>query len=149
MTTKRLRPKWFKITEKLLYDYKTYDSAICNLEAELESIMPQVSCSFIKIGQETTRAPLGSQTEDWAIRRAESSRAKMLNALLQEKKRQREAVRRAREQLDENELKLVWLRYDKEKPHLEIWEALHMGKSNYFKFRSAVVLKIAKHIGLL
>ena len=56
---------------------------------------------------------------------------------------------RVREQLTDDENMFVWLRYDKEKPHEEIWEAMHMSRAQYFRFRKDVIGKIARYVGLV
>ena len=145
----RRKQNYYKQTERLLYDYKTYDSAIRNLEAELENIMPQISTSLLKLGEGSTATPFCSQTEDWAIKRVESPRARRTLKMLAEKKRFRKAIKETRGQLTDEENTFVWMRYDLEKPHQEIWEALHMGRSAYFEFKNKVIEKIARYLGLL
>ena len=141
---------YFRQVEKLLYDYKYLDQAIANLEAELEAIMPQTTTSLIKIGQGGARNPFDtSQTEHWGIKRAESPRAVRLQTLLREKRRHKKAIKGAREQLSDEENTFVWLRYDKEMPHEEIWEAMHMSRAQYFRFRKDVIGKIARYVGLV
>lgn len=147
--TRKPKPSYYKHTERLLYDYKTYDSAICNLEAELEEILPNVSTSVVKLGEGSTASPFYSQTEDWAVKRLEGPRAKRIRRLLSEKKRLRKAIKEARQQLTDEENTLVWMRYDLEKPHQEIWEAMHMSRANYFRFKDEVIGKIARYLGLL
>ena len=138
--------KYFRQVEKLLYDYKYLDQAIANLTAELEAIMPQTSTSVVKLGQGSAKTPFDtSQTERWGIKRAESR----LRIKLQEKRRHKKAIKGAREQLTDDENMFVWLRYDKEKPHEEIWEAMHMSRAQYFRFRKDVIGKIARYMGLL
>ncbi len=139
------KQKYFQTVEAMLYDYKYLDQAIANLEAELEAILPQTSTSVIKVGQGSTKTPFDtSQTERWGIKRAESR----LRARLLEKKRHRAAIKAAREQLTDEENTFVWLRYDKEKQHKEIWEAMHMEGRSYYRFRRRVIEKVAKCIGL-
>lgn len=149
MITSNKRLHYYRKIERLLYDYKTYDSAIRNLEAELESIMPQISTSLLKMGDGSTATPFCSQTEDWAIKRIESPRAKRLLKLLTEKKRLRKAIKETRKQLTDEENTFVWMRYDLERAHAEIWEALHMSRSTYFEFKNKVIGKIARYLGLL
>ena len=140
------KQKYFRQVERLLYDYKYLDQAIANLEAELEAIMPQTSTSVVKLGQGSTKTPFDtSQTERWGIKRAESK----LRARLLEKKRHKKAIKAAREQLSDEENTFVWLRYDHEKQHKEIWETLHMEERSYFRFRRKVIKKMAKALGLL
>ncbi len=143
------KPSYYRKTERLLYDYKTYGSAIRNLEAELEEILPKVSTSVVKLGEGTAASPFRSQTEDWAIKRIESPRAKRILRLLAEKKRWRQGIKEVRQQLTDEENTLVWMRYDLEKPHQEIWEALHMSRSTYFEFKNKLIKKIARYLGLL
>jgi hypothetical protein len=145
----RRKPKYYRKTERLLYDYKTLDLAIRMLEAELESIMPQTSTSIVKLGEGSAVAPFESQTEEWAIKRIESPRAKRILKLLAEKKRWHQAIKEIRQQLTDEENTLVWMRYDLEKPHQEIWEAMHMSRANYFRFKDEVIGKIARYLGLL
>ena len=142
------KPSYYRKTERLLYDYKTLDLAIRMLEAELESIMPQVSTSVVKLGEGSTASPFRSQTEDWAIKRIESPRAKRILKLLAEKKRWCQGIKEVREQLTDEENTLVWMRYDLEKPHQEIWEAMHMSRSTYFEFKNKLIKKISRYLGL-
>jgi len=148
VTAKR-RHNYYRQVERLLYDYKTYDTAIRNLEAELEEILPKVSTSVVKLGEGSTAVPFRSQTEDWAIKRIESPRAKRILRLLAEKKRLKKGIREVRKQLSDEENTLVWMRYDLEKPHREIWEALNMSRASYFRFKNEVINKVARHLGLL
>ena len=147
--SRKPRPSYYRKTERMLYDYKTLDLAIRMLEAELESIMPQVSTSVVKLGDGSTVAPFTSQTEDWAIKRLESSRAKRISKLLTEKKRWQKGIKETREQLTGEENTLIWMRYDLEKQHQEIWEVMHMSRSTYFEFKNKTIEKIARYLGLL
>ena len=145
------KQKYFRQVEKLLYDYKYLDQAIANLEAELEAIMPQTSTSVVKLGQGSTKTPFDtSQTERWGIKRAESR----LRARLLEKKRHRAAIKAAREQLTDEENTFVWLRYELEKTHDEVMEALESrgqpySRRQYFYMRKRIINKIARYLGLL
>jgi len=145
------KQKYFQIVEAMLYDYKYLDQAIANLEAELEAIMPQTSTSLIKVGQGSTKTPFDtSQTERWGIKRAESR----LRARLLEKKRHRAAIKAAREQLTDEENTFVRLRYDLEKTHDEVMEALESrghpcSRRQYFYMRKRIINKIARYLGLL
>lgn len=142
--TKRQRQRYYRQVETMLYDYKYLDQAIATLEAELEAIMPQTSTSVVKVGQGSTKTPFDtSPTERYGIRRAESR----LRVKLLEKRRHKEAIKGARERLSDEENTFVWLRYDHEKPHQEIWEEMHMERRNYYRFRRRVIEKLAKMLG--
>ena len=145
------KQKYFQQVERLLYDYKYLDQAIANLEAELEAIMPQASTSVVRLGQGSTKTPFDtSQTERWGIKRADSR----LRARLLEKKRHKKAIKAAREQLTDEENTFVWLRYDKEKTHDEVMEALEKkghpySRRSYFRMRRDVINEIARYMGIL
>ena len=137
----------FRLTERLLYDYKYQDSAIRTLQEERKALSDDdlPSCSTSIVLSQGKTGPQ-SQTEKWALRRAEKTTR--LDRRIAEKKRQRDCIKKARQQLTEEEGQFIWLRYDHEKPHHEIWPALHMSRSAYFEFRKATIAKIAKYIGL-
>ena len=145
------KQKYFRQVERLLYDYKYLDQAIENLTAELESIMPQTSTSVVRLGQGSTKTPFDtSQTERWGIKRAESK----LRARLLEKRRHKKAIKAAREQLTDEENTFIWLRYDKEKTHDEVMEALESrghpySRRQYFYMRKQIINKIARYMGIL
>ncbi len=145
------KQKYFQQVERLLYDYKYLDQAIANLEAELEAIMPQASTSVVKLGQGSTKTPFDtSQTERWGIKRANSR----LRTKLLEKRRHRAAIKAAREQLSDEENIFIWLRYDKEKAHDEVMEALEKkghpySRRSYFRMRRDVINEIARYMGIL
>ena len=136
----------FRLTERLLYEYKYQDSAIKTLQGELEAFDDDLpSCSTSIVLSQGKTGPQ-SQTEKWALRQVE--KASRLDRRIADKKRQRDCIKEARQQLTEEESQFVWMRYDHEKPHHEIWPALHMSRSAYFEFRKATIAKIAKYIGL-
>lgn len=146
------KQKYFRHVEKLLYDYKYLDQAIANLEAELEAIMPQTTASVVKIGAAcAAKSPLdSSQTEHWGIKRAESA----LQKKLQEKRRHKKAIKAAREQLTDEERTFIWSRYDLEKTHDEVMEALESrgqpcSRRQYFYMRKRIINKIARYLGFL
>lgn len=146
------KQKYFRHVEKLLYDYKYLDQAIANLEAELEAIMPQTTASVVKIGAAcAAKSPLdSSQTERWGIKRAESR----LREKLLEKRRHKKAIKEIREQLTDEENTFIWLRYDLEKTHDEVMEALESrgqpcSRRQYFYMRKRIINKIARYLGLL
>jgi hypothetical protein len=161
----RNRPKWFRKTERLLYDYKTFDSAIRVLEAEKEALkqpapdymMPQTSTSIVKMGQGSTKTPFDtSQTERWGIKRAElvERRRARINRKLLDKKRWQEGIREARKLLNHEESQIIWLKYDLEKSHRETWLALQkaglcMSEMTYYAKREKIVGKVAKCLGII
>ena len=149
------KPSYYRITERLLYDYKTYESAIRNLEEELEILEPSLPAMKLDKVQVVTSKTVGSVTEDCAIKRAEGREGREgrgydeLRHMLLDKKRKQRAISQTRRQLTDQENTLIWMRYDLGKPHRMICEAMHMSRSSYFDFKGRLVAKVAKYLGLL
>jgi len=164
MTLEKER-RWFKKTERLLYDYKTYDSAIRVLEAERqaiagsldEDIMPQMTANVSVGAKRNAKALFGtSQTERWGIKRAEISRRRVeqIDKSLIIRKSRRDAIKEARRNLTEEEDMFVFLRYDSEKSHDEAMQLLAKrgypsSRRNYFYMRKEVIEKVARYLGFL
>ena len=156
---------WFKKTESLLYNYKTYDSAIKVLEAELqvfsvpcsEDMMPRITTFLTEEGRgRVTGIFYESETEFWGIERAEASwmRRERVKKILAIKKSRREAIKEARGSLEDGENLFINLRYDKEKSHEETIRALakqgfRFSRRGYFYMRKETVGKVAKFLGVL
>jgi Sigma-70, region 4. len=146
----------FRFVEKLLYEQKTHETAIAQLEAELaellERLMPGGAGSVIDLSMPKSRRE-HSQTELWAIRREENLRVRYLRQRIEERKRHKEAVDRALECLDEREMQYVQMRYWQERSHSHIARAMHMWdrsehapKRNYWKLRRQVLTKVARYV---
>ena len=150
LVEERLTANDFRFVEKLLYEYKSYDSAIRALEEELDDMMPSASASVVSFDHNTANLhPEFTQPEKWAIKRNESLRGKQLHSRVREKRRHRDAIKRAREMLSDTENQLVWLKYDLEKRPRECWQAMRYEKSRWYEIREQVVYKVAKFLGLL
>ncbi len=145
----RLNRSDSNFVEKLLYEYKTYDSAIRILEEELEDMMPSASCSVVVYDHNTENTRGDSQPEKWTIKRNESIRGKFLHGKLREKRRHKDAIRGAREMLSDTENQLVWLKYDLEKKPRDCWQTMRYEKSRFYEIKGQVIYKVAKYLGLL
>ena len=142
------KPNYYRITERLLYDYKTYDAAIRNLQERIEEIEPQLypsnqlSADRVQTSQSITstveRQVILMSEEEWRIRKQ-----------LTEKKRLLRAVREARTHLTQQESELVWMKYDMEKSHVEVQRALSMPHATYYRCKKQVVDKVAKCMGII
>ena len=142
----------FRYLEKILYDRKTYDTAIAEHEAQLEEIMPDFSSSVVKFNPDHH---IESQTENWAIKRIESVKAKYHLGRIAEMKRHKEAISQAMAVLDETESRFVLMRYELEKPHSHIAKKLFMWDKPerkplraYWNMRERILKKIARFLGL-
>ena len=141
----------FRFVEKLLYDYKTHDTAIKEMEAELQDILenmfPNASASYVDMSE--PKGETDSQPEAWVIKRDENLRVKYLRGRIAERKRHKAAIAAARESLDDMENQLVWLKYDLEKTSRDCWRSMGLQKSRFYEIREEIVTKVARFIGLI
>ena len=141
----------FRFVEKLLYDYKTHDTAIKEMEAEmqgiLENMFPNASASYVDMSE--PKGETDSQPEAWTIKRDENLRVRYLRGRIAERKRHKAAIAEARESLDDLENQLVWLKYDLEKTARDCWRSMGLQKSRFYEIREEIVTKVARFIGLI
>ena len=151
MIEDKLQKNDFRFVEKLLYDQKTHDTAIAELEAEiaeiLENLLPGGSGSYVDMSEPKGQAD--SQPEAWAIKRDENLRVRYLRGRIAERKRHKAAIAAARESLDDLENQLVWLKYDLEKTARDCWRSMGLQKSRFYEIREEIVTKVARFIGLI
>ena len=140
----KLDKQTYRKVEAILYEYKTYDSAIKNLEAEIEEIQPLASKGNFVPAQQTAVAPGDtSPTEGLAIYRLESKRALKLYSALKKKKARKEAIEEALSYANETERQIFELKYMQEKQHYEIFERLKLTKQGYSNKKDRFISKIA------
>ncbi|UNC91683.1 hypothetical protein [Candidatus Contubernalis alkaliaceticus] len=147
MTEEKLCEADFRFIEKLLYEYKTYDTAIEQMEAELAEMYPSGPGSVLDLTNIQGHSD-SSEPERWTIKRNESLRAKFLLGRIQEKKRHRKAMARARETLSDEENNLIWLKYDLRKQNPEVWRTMNVSESTFYRLRKQVVTRVAEYCGL-
>ena len=150
-TYEKLPKHDFRFVEKLLYDYKTHDTAIKEMEAEmqgiLENMFPNASASYVDMSE--PKGQTDSQPEAWAIKRDENPRVKYLKGRIAERKRHKAAIVAAREALDDLENQLVWLKYDLEKTARDCWRSMGLQKSRFYEIQGEIVNKVARFVGLI
>ena len=137
----------FRWVEKLLYMQKTHDTAIAELEAELEDMLPTYSTSVVRYSHDKPHRR-DSQPEAGAIRRNESMRAKEIHSEIKRRKRHKAAISAARESLSDLENQFVWLFYDLDKSIRDCRRTLHYEKSKIYNMRQDIVHKVAEFLGL-
>ena len=141
----------FRYVEALLYSQKTHDSAIAELEAELEQLLedllPSATASYVDMSEPKGEAE--SQPEKWTIKRDENLRVKYLKGKIAERKRHRAAVTEARQSLSDEENQFVWLFYDLGKSVRDCRRTMHYEKSKIYQIRQDVVMKVARFLGLI
>jgi hypothetical protein len=152
LSKRKLHKNDFRFVEKLLYDYKTHDTAIAELEAEmaeiLENLLPGGTGSFVDMTTAKGQ-PEFTQPEAWTLKRDENLRMRYLKGRIAERKRHQAAIRAARESLDDLENKLVWLKYDLGKSARDCWRSMGLQKSRWYEIREEIVIKVARFIGLV
>jgi len=151
-TEEKLQKNDFRFVEKLLYDYKTHDTAIRELEAEmaeiLDTLLPGGTGSYVDMSMAKGYKE-HTQPEAWTIKRDKNLRIRYLRGRIAERKRHREAIRAARETLDDLENQLVWLKYDLEKTTRDCWRSMGLQKSRFYEIRDEIITKVAKFVGLI
>jgi len=152
--SKQVQKNNFRFVEKLLYEYKTYDTSIAELQAQLDEMMPAYTSSVLKFSHDLPHR-IESQPEKWAIKRVESIRGQYLQGRIAEMKRHKEAIFKAKQCLDETESQLVFLKYELEKPHNQVARSLNMWDYKrhrptraYWNMRERTVKKIIRFLGL-
>ena len=138
----------FRFVEKLLYQQKTHDSAIAEMEAELEEMVPDYSSSIIEYSHDKPHRR-DSEPERWTIIRNESIRGKYLHGRIAERKRHKKAITEAKKALDDLENQLVYLKYDLEKSSRDCWLTMGLQKSRFYEMREEIVVKVARFLGLI
>jgi len=140
----------FRFIEKILYEYKTYNTAITELEAEINKILaldidyPLKASNPSSIPSQGT----GSPTEHIAIKRAENIHVKYLRNKLEEMQRHKKAIDEAMTYLTDTEKQLIKLFYTLERPARECWKQMHIEKSRWYELRREIVEKIARYLAV-
>ncbi len=151
-TGEKLHKNDFRFVEKLLYDQKTHDTAIAELEAEmaeiLENLLPGGTGSYVDMSTAKGQ-PEFTQPEAWAIKREENLRVRYLRGRIAERKRHQKAIKEARESLDDLENQLVRLFYDLDKTARDCCRTIGLQKSRFYEIREEIVIKVARFIGLI
>jgi DNA-directed RNA polymerase specialized sigma subunit len=142
----------FRFIEKILYEYKTYNTAIAELEAEINKILDiALDIDYPLKASDPSSIPsqgTGSPTEHIAIKRAENIHVKYLRNKVEEMQRHKKAIDEAMIYLTDTEKQLIKLFYTLEKPARECWKQMHIEKSRWYELRKEIVEKIARHLAV-
>lgn len=148
MYKEKLSKSGFRFIEKILYEYKTYNTAITELEAEINKILdmnyPLRASDPSNIPSQGTSSP----TEHMAIKRADNIHVKYLRGKAEEMQRHKKAIEEAMVYLTDTEKQLIKLFYTLEKPAKECWKQMHIEKSRWYELRKEIVEKIARHLAV-
>ena len=138
----------YRFVEKLLYQQKTHDTAIAELQAELDDMMPSASASFVVFDHNPKGSEL-TQPERIVDKRLYSVRGKYLQEEIARRKRHQRAVSEAMVCLDDLEARLVFLKYHLEKSSRDCCRSMGLQKSRWYEIRTEVVCKVARFLGLV
>jgi DNA-directed RNA polymerase specialized sigma subunit len=136
----------FGFVEWLLYNYKTFDTSIEELEVRLNDMLPAYSSSTVKFSHDKPHS-IVSQQDKWA-NTLESKEGRELQRKIADLKRWKKAIHQALPALNDMESQLVFLFYEQEKDAKESWQAMHIEKSRFYELRQEVVYKIGRFLGL-
>lgn len=139
---KKLTSRQFRTVERILYDYTSYETAIRNLQIEIENINVRAGASIIKYSAEKPCFPYSPQERLYL-------RIEKLRNMMAEKSNRKEAVEKAVKVLSAEDMKLVELTYFEQLPKWRIWQLLRLPSSTYYKRKERVVSKVAKYLGIV
>lgn len=140
--------KTVRFVHRLLYDYKTFDAAIRQTEAQLEDLFPGRSRSYIITGIIPSHSPVDtSETERWGIERVEGRRAARLRQQIQDKLRWKAGIEEALALADDVGRRIYQLRYAEERPHYRVAKLLDLPQRTYYRLHKSFIVLVAKCLG--
>lgn len=142
----KLADKNYKYVEGVLYDHKTQETAIAELEAEYAELVTPYSSSILEFNG-TTGGECRSHTETNAVNRLDGNKGKKLKCEIEDRKRKRKAVEKALSHMNDTEYQLVHLYYTLEKNWRECCQIMGFERTRWYQIKHRVVLKVAKYLG--
>ena len=138
----------FRYTEKILYERKTYDTAIKKLEAELNDALEEITeLQAVKMDDEPHGTGQGSPIETFVMRR-DSPQIKYLKNRIDEMQHCQQAIEKALGYMTDTEKLLIKLFYDREKTAMQCYREMHMSRTSWYRLRQEVVYRIANYLGI-
>ena len=147
MKPEKLPQSDYRFVERLLHQQKTHDTAIAELQAELDDMLPSCSVSVVPLSHGGTK-PL-TEPERIADKRLHSVRGKYLQEEIARRRRHQRAVSEAMQTLSDTEAQFVWLYYHLEKSPRDCWRTMGYEKSRWYEIKHEVVRKVARYLGLI
>lgn len=144
----KLRDSDFKFIEKLLYDQKTHDTSIAELQAQLDDLIPSASSSVV-VFDHNPHNPELTHPERVAERRLYSVRGKYLHEEISRRRRHQRAIHEAMKALNDTENQIVWLYYHLEKTPRDCWRTMGYERSRWYEIKNETVCKVARFLGLV
>lgn len=156
----KLRDSDIRFIEKLLYEQKSHESAIAELEAQIRDIYARLtvigSTSVVDMSKPKVQSEF-TQPESFVSRQEQDNlRIKYLRGRIAERERHQATINAALDSMNEEENEFINLRYNLEKPHsyvakkLKLWDRKeHLPLSTYWRLRRRILEKVAVFLGLL
>ena len=138
----------YRFVEKLLYQQKTHDTAIAELQAELDDMLPSSTSSFVTFDHNPKGSEL-TEPERIADKRLFSVRGKYLQEEIARRKRHQRAISEAMVCLDDLEARLVFLKYHLEKSSRDCYRSMGLQKSRWYEIKDEVIFKVSRYLGLV
>jgi RinA family phage transcriptional activator len=144
----KLSRSGFRFVEKLLYDLKTYDTAIKETEAELNNTLEEITeLQAATLDDMPHGTGTNSPTESYVLKR-DNLQIKYLKNRIDEMKRHQQAIEKAMIYMTDTEKLLIKLMYDREKTPKQCMREMHVAKTTWYEMRRKIVYKIASHLGI-
>ena len=138
----------YGFTERLLYQQKTHDTVIAELEAELDDMLPSSTSSYVTFDHNQKNPEL-TEPERIVDKRLYSVRGKYLQEEIARRKRHKKAISEAMKALSDTEAQLVFLYYNLEKTPRDCWRTMGYERSRWYEIRTETVLKVARFLGMV
>ena len=138
----------YRFVEKLLYQQKTHDTAIAELEAELDDMLPSSTSSFVVFDHNPKGSEL-TEPERIVDKRLYSVRGKYLQEEIARRKRHKKAISEAMKALSDTEAQLVFLFYNLEKTPRDCWRTMGYERSRWYEIKNEVIFKVSRYLGLI
>ena len=138
----------YGFTERLLYQQKTHDTVIAELEAELDDMLPSSTSSYV-VFDHNQKNPELTEPERVVDKRLHSVRGKYLQEEIARRKRHKKAISEAMKALSDTEAQLVFLFYNLEKTPRDCWRTMGYERSRWYEIRTETVLKVARFLGMV
>lgn len=143
----KVHPNDYRFVERLLYEQKTHDTVISELQAELDAMVTVPTASVVPLGHGKTQGEL-TPTEASVNRRLFSLRGRYLQEEIARRRRHQKAIDEALKVVTDKERILYRLYYEQELSARECARRMGYSLSWFYEFKHQLVYKVARFLGL-
>ena len=137
----------YRFIERLLYQQKTHDTVIAELQAEMDALMPSATASVVTFSHNRGASEL-TQPERIADKRLYSIKGRYLTEEIARRRRHQKAISEAMKALSDTEAQFVWQYYLLEKAPRDCWRTMGYERTRWYEIKNQTVIKIARYLGL-